>query len=115
MAAFIMRALGEANPPVPATQRFADVGPTNPFYNFIDRLAELGITLGCGSNGQGQAIYCPGEFVTRQQMAAFLIRAFDQARNGAPTANAGSDQAITLPSVAQLTGTALDDGLPSCG
>jgi RHS repeat-associated protein len=115
MAAFLMRALGEPNPPVPATQRFADVGPTSVFYNFIDRLAVLGITLGCGMNGQGQPIFCPSDFVTREQMAAFLIRAFDQARNVPPAVNAGSDQAITLPSAAQLNATASDDGLPACG
>ena len=71
MAAFIIRALGEQAPPTPATQRFADVDPTNPFYNYIDRMAELGITFGCG-NGN----YCPGDGVTRGQMAAFLNRAF---------------------------------------
>ena len=77
MAAFLIRALGEFNPPVPPTQRFADVPPSNVFYAFIDRMAELGITVGCGMNGQGQLIYCPADFVSRQQMAAFLVRAFD--------------------------------------
>src|SRR5258708_530627 len=42
MAAFIMRSLGEFNPPTPPTQRFLDVPPGNPFYAFIDRLAVLG-------------------------------------------------------------------------
>src|SRR5204863_7272469 len=70
MAAFIMRALGEFNPPVPPTQRFIDVPPTNAFYNFVDRLAALNITLGCGGGN-----YCPSSPVLRDQMAAFLIRA----------------------------------------
>jgi glucose/arabinose dehydrogenase len=72
MAAFIMRALGEPDPPSPPSQRFADVPPTNPFYSFIDRLAIRGITVGCGGNN-----YCPGDTVTRGQMAAFLVRAFN--------------------------------------
>jgi hypothetical protein len=72
MAAFIIRALGEFNPPTPPTQRFMDVPPSNPFYNFIDRMAVLNITLGCGGGN-----YCPGQPVTRAQMAAFLVRAFD--------------------------------------
>jgi hypothetical protein len=72
MAAFILRALGEFNPPIPGSQRFLDVPPSNPFYNFIDRLAELQITLGCGGGN-----YCPTLSVTRDQMAAFLIRAFE--------------------------------------
>jgi hypothetical protein len=72
MAALIIRGLGELNPPVPATQRYSDVPPTNPFYRFIDRMAVLGITQGCGGSS-----YCPGMPVTRGQMAAFLVRAFD--------------------------------------
>src|SRR6266404_6178351 len=69
MAAFIMRSLGEFNPPPPATQRFNDVPPSNPFYAFIDRLAVLGITVGCGGGN-----YCPDDFVSRGQMAAFIMR-----------------------------------------
>lgn len=84
MAAFIMRALGEPNPPMPAVQRFADVPPSNPFYAFVDRLAELGITLGCAVNAQGQHFYCPSDFVTREQMAAFLLRALGETNPSAP-------------------------------
>jgi hypothetical protein len=69
MAAFIIRARGELNPPFPASQRFPDVPPNNPFYAFIDRMAVLGITLGCGGGN-----YCPLDPVTRDQMAAFMIR-----------------------------------------
>jgi hypothetical protein len=72
MAAFIIRGIGEFNPPVPASQRFLDVGAGNAFYAFIERMAELEITLGCGGGN-----YCPGIAVTRGQMAAFLVRAFN--------------------------------------
>jgi hypothetical protein len=72
MAAFILRGLGEFNPPDPPMQRFLDVGPTNGFYRFIDRMAVLQITLGCGGGN-----YCPSQAVTRGQMAAFLVRAFN--------------------------------------
>lgn len=71
MAAFIIRGLGEFSPPTPASQRFADVPPSNPFYNFIERMGALGITQGCGGPN-----YCPSLSVTRAQMAAFLVRAF---------------------------------------
>ena len=71
MAAFIIRALGEFNPPTPAMQRFTDVPPENPFYKFIDRMAVLNITLGCSPT-----MYCPNDTVTRGAMAAFLVRAF---------------------------------------
>ena len=72
MAAFVIRALMELNPPTPPSQRFTDVSPSNPFYNFIDRLWIRGITLGCGTT-----TFCPSDTVTRGQMAAFLVRAFN--------------------------------------
>jgi parallel beta-helix repeat protein len=72
MAAFIIRALGEFDPPDPPFQRFLDVPPSQPFYRFIDRMAVLGITNGCDVN-----LYCPSLAVTRGQMAAFLVRAFN--------------------------------------
>jgi CSLREA domain-containing protein len=70
MAAFLIRALGVFNPPPPATQRFADVPSTNPFYAFIEEMAVRQITAGCGGGN-----YCPTANVTREQMAAFIIRA----------------------------------------
>src|ERR1041384_5238031 len=72
MAAFIMRAKGECSPPPPPTQRFTDVPPANPFYEFIDRLAVLGITVGC--NPPSNTMYCPSSAVTREQMSAFVLR-----------------------------------------
>jgi hypothetical protein len=74
MSAFIMRGLGEFSPPTPGSQRFNDVPPANVFYNFIDRLAVLNITLGCTAD---HLFYCPTDPVTRAQMAAFLVRAFN--------------------------------------
>jgi hypothetical protein len=70
MAAYIIRALGQFNPPQPARQRFLDVSPTNPFYAFIEQMALRQITSGCSINN-----YCPNAAVTRAQMAAFIIRA----------------------------------------
>jgi hypothetical protein len=75
MAAFILRARGEFKPPAPASQRFDDVPASNTFYNFIDRMAVLQITLGCSAS---PPLYCPGDSVTREQMAAFLIRALHE-------------------------------------
>jgi parallel beta-helix repeat protein len=73
MAAFLSRALGVFNPPTPGAQRFADVLPDNPFYAFIEELAVRQITLGCGGGN-----YCPDSSVTREQMAAFIIRALHE-------------------------------------
>ena len=44
----------------------------------IERIAQEGITLGCGQNN-----FCPGRSITRSQMAAFLYRAVIE-RPGAP-------------------------------
>jgi len=74
MAAFLLRALGEFNPPTPASQRFGDVPSSNVFYNFIDRMAVVGITQGCTPD---HSLFCPNDSVTRAQMAAFLVRAFN--------------------------------------
>ncbi|MGH9894087.1 MAG: S-layer homology domain-containing protein, partial [bacterium] len=42
-----------------------------PFEDFINRLAATGITTGCSTN-----TFCPNDPVTREQMAAFLVRAY---------------------------------------
>lgn len=111
MAAFMIRAFGEFNPPTPNTQRFDDVPPSSPFYNFVDRMAVLGITLGCSAS---PPLYCPSQSVTRGQMAAFLVRAFDQPINQSPTVSAGPDRSIPLAGMASLSGTVTDDGFPYC-
>jgi hypothetical protein len=75
MAAFLMRAklapLFGANFAAPTTPYFTDVPSTDPFFRHVQKLREMGITTGCTTNQ-----YCPSDPVTREQMAAFLIRAF---------------------------------------
>ena len=75
MAAFIVRAKGLTQL-FPATPTFADVPASSVFFGYVERLYEQGITQGCGVNGSGQPLFCPGGLVSRQQMASFLIRAF---------------------------------------
>jgi len=70
MAVLIEKALGVLNPPTPAQPRFMDVPSSRFGYAFIDDFARRGITVGCGGGN-----YCPDALVTREQMAAFLIRA----------------------------------------
>jgi hypothetical protein len=89
MAAFILRAKGEFNPPTPASQRFTDVPPANVFYNFIDRLAVLGITVGC--NPPTNDMYCPGSAVTREQMSAFLLRGLGEFNPPTPASQRFND------------------------
>ena len=60
---------GHVPPPPPVDPIFADV-PADAFAAaWIDELAILGVTAGCG-NGN----YCPDDPVTRGQMAVFLLK-----------------------------------------
>lgn len=72
MAVFLLSALGVNDPPQPAAQSFADVPPTHPFYRWVEELKRRGITTGCAPNA-----FCPDAAVPREQMAAFLARAFN--------------------------------------
>jgi hypothetical protein len=74
MAAFIIRARGEFNPPSPSMSSFSDVDEITGFIPFIERMYQLQIWTGCGAN---PLRYCPGNPVTRPQMAAILVRAFN--------------------------------------
>jgi hypothetical protein len=72
MAIFIVRAmLGEETPTnYPTTPYFTDVPASNFAFPWIQELAWLGITSGCGTT----ELFCPNENVTRAQMAIFIIR-----------------------------------------
>ena len=68
MASFLARALGLP----PATRDYFSDDAGSVHEADINRLAAAGVTNGCGGGR-----YCPGAPVTREQMAAFLHRAFD--------------------------------------
>ena len=55
-----------------ATSRFLDVPDDNIFVHDINWMAANEITRGC--NPPANTMYCPGDFMTRQQMAAFMHR-----------------------------------------
>jgi cytochrome c peroxidase len=69
MAVFIEAAAG--NQGGVCGGRFGDVDPLSPLCGFIERLADDGITGGCGSG-----VFCPNDPVTRAQMAVFIASAF---------------------------------------
>jgi hypothetical protein len=48
---------------------FLDMPPTNPFHDFVVKVARNGVTAGCGSGN-----YCGTQQVTRAQMAVFLLK-----------------------------------------
>ena len=71
MAAFLIRAI-EGDPGsdlCAAGSPFSDVSAGAWYCSHVKRLVELAITAGCGKDQ-----YCPGNQVTREQMAAFIVR-----------------------------------------
>lgn len=70
MAVFLLRSKegGSYVPPPCTSDPFTDVAASNPFCPWIKELTRRGVTGGCG-NGK----YCPGNPVTREQMAVFLL------------------------------------------
>jgi len=118
MAAFLCRAKGwtwlDASPPT-----FADVPKTNSFFGFVERLVAQGVTAGCAT---GPAQYCPNEYVTRAQMAAFLCRALGLSQylqavatfNDVPIGNSFRGYVERIYLVGITTGCALTPGFNYC-
>jgi hypothetical protein len=74
MAKFIVTALeGGSNFTYSPTPYFSDVPPTYLFFSYIQKLYELGITDGCTTSPS--LMFCPNDGVTRDETAAFIIRA----------------------------------------
>lgn len=71
MAQYIVRALYGESFPYDTTPRFGDVPSSNALFPYVQKMYDLGVTQGCTSGN-----YCPQDTVTREQMAAFLSRAF---------------------------------------
>jgi subtilisin family serine protease len=53
---------------------FADVAPKHWARRWIEAIYDAGLTQGCATNPRR---YCPGENVTREQMAVFLLRGLE--------------------------------------
>ena len=81
VAVWLVRVLDGEEPPPVDQSRFADVDNDVWWMPHVERLAELGVTVGCKRE---PLRFCPEETVTRARMATFLVRAFDLAE--APSA-----------------------------
>lgn len=78
MAVFLVRTMhGPAFRPPSAVGIFADVDLTDYDWaaDWIEQLYHDGVTNGCGTNGNGQPLYCPARVTNRAEMAAFICRA----------------------------------------
>ena len=73
MAVWTVRVLDGVDPPAVSQSRFGDVDTAGFHAPFIERMAQLGVTSGCGDGTN----FCPDRSVTRAQMAVFLSRAYN--------------------------------------
>jgi hypothetical protein len=70
MALFLLKAKhGLCYVPPPCAGDFTDVACPSLFADWIEALANEGITTGCGGTN-----FCPNNLVTRRQMAVFLLK-----------------------------------------
>lgn len=103
MAAFLNRLL---DLPPSGAGRFVDTAGSV-FVDDIDRLAAAGITKGCSPPANDR--FCPESPVTREQMAAFLSRAFDLTP-GASDVFSDDDGSQFEDSIDQLAASGLTKG-----
>ncbi len=69
-AVFVIRAIGDAPSGAAIDAYFSDLQGTTG-YGYINRLWEIGITLGCGTG-----LFCPADPLRRDHGAVFVARAF---------------------------------------
>jgi hypothetical protein len=70
MAVFLLKSkYGLCYVPPPCSGAFPDVPCPSLFADWIEALADEGITTGCGGG-----LFCPQNLVTRRQMAVFLLK-----------------------------------------
>ncbi|MXW96977.1 MAG: S-layer homology domain-containing protein [Acidimicrobiaceae bacterium] len=72
-AVMVVRVLDGGDPDAPDGHRFADVEAGLWWARYVERLAELGVTVGCRT---GPLRYCPDDPLTRAQTASMLVRGF---------------------------------------
>lgn len=108
MAVWMVRVLDRADPAPVAATRFADVDASHPHAAFIERLAEIGVTHGCGDGTN----FCPDTEVDRAQMAAFLSRAYGLPEGPDPNFGDAPSDAWYAADVAKLSASGITKG---CG
>ena len=104
MAAFLVRAL-DLNP---AGADYFNDDSGSVFEANINSLAEAGITKGC--NPPANDRFCPDGTVTRGQMAAFLVRAFDYTDPGAGNWFSDDDGSVFEESIDRLRQAGITKG-----
>ena len=78
MAVLLTRAFPHISPAAAPVGAFADVAASAPDAAEVEAVLAAGVTRGCST---APMRYCPADPVTRAQMASFLVRALQGARN----------------------------------
>lgn len=94
MATYVARALFGETFSFPTAQRFSDIPASHSLFPYVQKIWDLGVTQGCSASS-----YCPEDLVTREQMAAFLSRAFFGYQRLTPSPGGGSGPSIAGCSV----------------
>lgn len=105
MAAFLVRALGYTDDG--GGDLFVDDDGTT-FELDIDKLAAAGVTKGC--NPPVNDHFCPNDAVTREQMAAFLVRALDLTDDGGGNNFVDDDNSVFQDDIAKLAAAGITTG-----
>ena len=97
---------------LPGPYGFFDVAPDNPFLSDITTVASNGVTAGCGGGD-----FCPDAFVTRRQMAVFLLKAKHGSAYFPPAATGAifSDVPANASAAAWIEEAALEGITGGCG
>ncbi|MDH5373429.1 MAG: S-layer homology domain-containing protein, partial [Acidimicrobiia bacterium] len=72
MAAFLIRGMGHDDHSASEPAGFTDVDGISWYADYVDHLAEHGVTTGCSAD---PLRFCPNRSVTRAEVAAFLAKA----------------------------------------
>jgi hypothetical protein len=95
---------------VPVTATFADVPTSDPFFGWIEFMAQSGISSGCAT---GPKRYCPTDAVTRRQMSVFLERAKKSSLYAPPPAVGIFSDVATNSQFANFIEALYNDGITS--
>jgi hypothetical protein len=117
MAVFVLAAQDGAGSPPPCVtgqELFADVPATSAFCPFVEEIARRGVVAGCG-NGN----FCPGQGVSREQMAVFTLATREGPTFRPPACIAGAprfaDVPVTSPFCAWIEEMARRGVVTGCG
>ncbi|MBK7316516.1 S-layer homology domain-containing protein [Candidatus Villigracilis affinis] len=113
MAVFLERGMNGAayNPPAATGTVFTDIPADYWAAAWVEQLFADGITAGCGPD-----LYCPNDYVTRDQMAIFLLRAkYGSAHTPPPATGVFSDVPTDYWAAAWIEQLAAEGITAGCG